>query len=291
MILTDSTHIYIYGPSDLPIEQINDTTGTVTYLHHDQAGSTRLLTGSAGGVTGKCTYAAYGTPTCEGTTTTRLGYDAQYTSTDTGLQYLRARNYYSATAQFLTVDPLEAVTDEPYSYAGDNSVNERDRTGLAEESEICIFPGDCVPLGGGVGGSSGGGVQEALEKNWHEFEGGAEAIGEKVGGIWNEITGGGNPQGGHRAGDLPGKGEPGSTGVIEKASGIGTIREYGPDGWAETDYDFGHIIRLHVQGIRMHMTSKKTRKRVGLNGDPAVRSGPESEVRNGCRQAILVRVD
>jgi hypothetical protein len=57
---------FIYGPNNLPIEQINNSTGTVAYLRHDQAGSTRLLTGSAGTVTGKCTYSAYGTPTCHG---------------------------------------------------------------------------------------------------------------------------------------------------------------------------------------------------------------------------------
>jgi deferrochelatase/peroxidase EfeB len=39
---------YIYGPGDLPFEQINNVTGTVQYLHHDQAGSTRLITGSTG---------------------------------------------------------------------------------------------------------------------------------------------------------------------------------------------------------------------------------------------------
>jgi hypothetical protein len=45
------------------VEQINNTTGTVFYLHHDQQGSTRLLTSSTGAVTGKCTYSAYGSPT------------------------------------------------------------------------------------------------------------------------------------------------------------------------------------------------------------------------------------
>jgi hypothetical protein len=82
----------VYGQCALSVEQISSG-GTATYLHHDQAGSTRLLTGSAGTVTGKCTYSAYGTPTCEGTTTTPLGYDAQYTNTDTGLVYMRARTY------------------------------------------------------------------------------------------------------------------------------------------------------------------------------------------------------
>ncbi len=124
----------MYGPGNLPIEQINTSTGTVTYLHHDQQGSTRLLTGSTGTVTGKCTYNAYGTPTCEGTSTTPLGYDGQYTSQDTGLVYLRHRVYDPATAQVLTVDPLEMYTGEPYGYAGDNPLNYGDPRGLAGES-------------------------------------------------------------------------------------------------------------------------------------------------------------
>ena len=66
----------------------------------------------------------------EGTATTPLGYDAQYTSTDTGLIYMRARVYDPATAQFLTQDPLEAITGEPYSYVADNPLNHRDPTGL-----------------------------------------------------------------------------------------------------------------------------------------------------------------
>jgi YD repeat-containing protein len=64
LILSDGTNSYIYGPGGLPVEQINSTTGAVGYLHHDQAGSTRLITGSSGTVTGKCTYSAYGTSTC-----------------------------------------------------------------------------------------------------------------------------------------------------------------------------------------------------------------------------------
>jgi RHS repeat-associated protein len=130
VILNDGTNSYIYGPAGLPIEQINNSTGAVTYLHHDQAGSTRLLTGSTGTVTGKCTYNAYGVATCEGTSTTPLGYDGQYTSSDTGLIYLRNRTYDPSTAQFLTRDPLAALSGEPYSYAGDNPVNASDPTGL-----------------------------------------------------------------------------------------------------------------------------------------------------------------
>jgi len=125
----------------MTIEQINNSSGAVTYLHHDQAGSTRLLTSSTGTVTGKCTYSAYGTPTCEGSVTTPLGYDAQYTSSDTGLVYLRNRVYDPSTAQFLSVDPAASVTRAPYNYALDNPVNYADPSGL-----------EAIPLPGPVAG-------------------------------------------------------------------------------------------------------------------------------------------
>ncbi len=109
----------MYGPTSMAVEQINNTTGTVTYLHHDQAGSTRLLTGSTGKTEATFTYGPYGETTgSTGTATTPLGYDAQYTSTDTGLIYLRNRTYDPSTAQFLTVDPAVALTREPYAYGG-----------------------------------------------------------------------------------------------------------------------------------------------------------------------------
>jgi RHS repeat-associated protein len=119
----------MYGLEGMPIEQINNTTGTVTYLHHDQQGSTRVLTGSTGTVAGKCTYGAYGAATCEGATTTPLGFDGQYTSSDTGLIYMRARVYDPSTAQFLTRDPWVSITGEPYSYVGDNPLTFADPTG------------------------------------------------------------------------------------------------------------------------------------------------------------------
>jgi RHS repeat-associated protein len=176
LILSDGTNSYIYGAGEVPVEQINNSTSTVTYLHHDQAGSTRLLTGSTGTVTGKCTYSAYGTPTCEGTTTTPLGYDAQYTSSDTGLSYLRNRVYDPATAQFLSVDPLVKLTGAPYSYAGDNPLTYFDPTGLAWQAcvggtlnlgafslggDVCYVStpgGSGVAVTGSVGAGAGFGV-------------------------------------------------------------------------------------------------------------------------------------
>jgi RHS repeat-associated protein len=189
VILSDGTNSYIYGPEELPVEQINNSTGTVLYIHHDQQGSTRLLTGSTGNPEATFTYDAYGNQTGHtGTAVSPLGYEAQYTSSDTGLIYLRARTYDPATAQFLSVDPLQAITRAPFSFAGDDPVNERDLTGLNEETVYC-GPWGCFSGPGATGGGSGQVVGEIVEKNWHEFEGGAKAITEGVESIWTEGRG------------------------------------------------------------------------------------------------------
>lgn len=128
LLLNDGTNSYIYGPEGQPIEQVSST-GVPQYLHHDQTDSTRLLTNEKGETGGKCSYSSYGTPTCEGTSTTPLGYNGQFTSADTGLIYLRAREYDPGTAEFFSVDPQEIVTGEPYNYAGDNPLEYADPSG------------------------------------------------------------------------------------------------------------------------------------------------------------------
>ncbi len=134
LILNDTTNSYIYGPSGYPVEQINNTTNTVLYLHHDQQGSTRLLTSSTGAIEASFTYDAYGNQTGHtGTATTPLGYDSQYTSADTGLIYLRAREYDPATAQFLSVDPKVEETNAVYEYAKDDPLDNSDPTGKLSE--------------------------------------------------------------------------------------------------------------------------------------------------------------
>jgi YD repeat-containing protein len=92
LLLSDGSNSYVYGPKGLPIEVISSGE-KVLYLHHDQQGSTRLLTGSTGLVEGSFTYGAYGALTgSTGSATTPLGYDGQYTNPDTGLIYMRARS-------------------------------------------------------------------------------------------------------------------------------------------------------------------------------------------------------
>ncbi len=160
LLLSDGTNSYIYGPLGLPVEQINNSTGAVLYLHHDQQGSTRLLTSTTGAKEASFTYDAYGNTTgTTGTAKTPLGYDGQSTSSDTGLIYLHNRVYDPKTAQFLSVDPIAADTGAPYFYGADDPVNYVDPSGLdaspvpvAPEAPACLTPetiGPCLVVVGG----------------------------------------------------------------------------------------------------------------------------------------------
>jgi RHS repeat-associated protein len=130
LILNDGSNSYIYGPDDLPVEQIANSGGAILYLHHDQQGSTRLITGETGKTEGTYSYTPYGgLESHSGTATTPLDYDGQYTNADNGLIYLRAREYDPATAQFLSVDPEVEATRSPYEYATDDPANVGDPGG------------------------------------------------------------------------------------------------------------------------------------------------------------------
>jgi RHS repeat-associated protein len=129
LLLQAGSTYYIYGPSGQPIEQI--TGSTPIYLLADQQGSTRLLTNDTGNVVGTYSYDPWGNFTSHtGIATTNVQYDGQYTDPESRFLYLRARYYDPGTGQFLTQDPVEATTREPYGYAIDNPVNADDPTGM-----------------------------------------------------------------------------------------------------------------------------------------------------------------
>jgi len=141
LVLSDGASYYLYGPGGVPFEQVT-TAGTVTYLHADQLGSIRMITGSTGKSVGTATYTAYGTRTATGTTSA-FGYAGQYTDIETGLQWLRARYYDPTTGQFLTVDPLTAATGARYAYAGGNPITGTDPSGLCDWANVggCLLAG------------------------------------------------------------------------------------------------------------------------------------------------------
>ena len=62
----DSTNAYIYGPGHTPLEQVNLSTGTITYLVADQLGSVRGTVSSAGSLSASTAYDAWGNPETSG---------------------------------------------------------------------------------------------------------------------------------------------------------------------------------------------------------------------------------
>jgi RHS repeat-associated protein len=128
-IVTDGPTAYLTGPGGLPIEQITQA-GTVRYFHHDQLGSTTGLSNQSGSTVASYDYDAYGNPVgAPSSVENPFGYAGQYTDASSGLQYLRARYYDPATSQFISRDPLEGATRQPYAYADNAPTNYTDPSG------------------------------------------------------------------------------------------------------------------------------------------------------------------
>jgi RHS repeat-associated protein len=131
LLLDDGTHSYLYGPSTSPIAQVDDSSGTIQYLHEDVIGSVRLITSGSGSVVGTTEYDSYGNRSSHtGSADSAIGYSGALTDSDTGLVYLQARDYDPATEQFLTVDPAVDTTHQPYAYVANDPLSLTDPTGL-----------------------------------------------------------------------------------------------------------------------------------------------------------------
>lgn len=149
-----SSSYLVYGPGGTPLYQVTRT-GDVMYFHQDHLGSTRLTTHANGTVRGAMNYDAHGQITANTnpwiSEQPLPGYNSQYHDIETGFVYLRARYLDPATGQFITLDPIVAITEEPYGYTGGNPANRTDPAGkdwgpigwVAEKvSEACIDTGD-----------------------------------------------------------------------------------------------------------------------------------------------------
>jgi len=163
VLLSDDENNYVYGPNGLAIEQVS-TGESPTYLHHDQLGSTRVLTNSAGEFVGSTTFSPYGAVAGKtGGTSSPLGFAGQYTLGQSGLIYLRARYYDPGTAQFMTPDPKVEATHEPYAYANDNPLRFKDPSGLSIVEDIEGVGIPCLIC------EAAHGVQELVEPSYNDF--------------------------------------------------------------------------------------------------------------------------
>jgi RHS repeat-associated protein len=126
---------YVYGPGGRPLEQI--TGSTVLWLHHDQLGSTRLVTDSVGASQRAYSFDPYGNLIAStGTAANPFQFAGEYTDIESGFYYLRARYYDPTTAQFISRDPAVAQTRQPYPYVAGNPLNSTDPSGL---DPLCLY--------------------------------------------------------------------------------------------------------------------------------------------------------
>lgn len=128
LMLTDGDYEYIYGPSRVPMAQIDIANADVEYLHADANGSVIAATSQDGFLVGITNYGAYGKP--HGSAISRFGFAGEWTDPDTGYVFLRARWYDPATGNFLSKDPIVQITTESYGYAGGNPLARIDPSGL-----------------------------------------------------------------------------------------------------------------------------------------------------------------
>jgi RHS repeat-associated protein len=138
-LLMDSDNAYVYATSGTPIEQVDLSTGAISYLMSDSLGSVRgIVDGSDGTLTASTDYDAWGNPETSGglTAYTPFGYAGDYVDLS-GLVYLVNRYYEPATGQFTSSDPLVNVSGQPYVYVADDPVAGSDPLGLCWPSWAC----------------------------------------------------------------------------------------------------------------------------------------------------------
>lgn len=138
----DGTYI-VTGPAGLPIEQVT-LGGLPLYLHSDQLRSTRVVTDDQARPVITFKYDSYGRTTAtplrrvagvDATAITPIQYAGEFTDLHSGLIYLRSRWYDPVSANFLTRDPIEFSTGQPYTYANNNPIDYTDPTG---QCPICV---------------------------------------------------------------------------------------------------------------------------------------------------------
>jgi RHS repeat-associated protein len=122
----------------------------------DGLGSVCQLADASGAIVQSYTYAPFGELlAAQGTRSSALQYTGAQTDLDTGLVYLRARWYDSATGRFTTRDPFPGFvvlpqTLHPYVYVNNNPVNLTDPSGKFAFLPLLVV----AILGGMIGGAS-----------------------------------------------------------------------------------------------------------------------------------------
>jgi RHS repeat-associated protein len=142
LMLSDGTNSYVYGPllfgGTVPLEEIANNT-TSDYIAPTPSGVQAVF--SLGVLREVAAYSLFGTQVVQsGSAVTPFGFDGSYQIA--GLNYLVSRYYDPSTSQFLSVDPANTLTGEPYAFAQDDPLNATDPSGqmietVSTDGQIC----------------------------------------------------------------------------------------------------------------------------------------------------------
>jgi RHS repeat-associated protein len=141
---------YVHLPSGALLYAIEAADDSHHYYHFDPSGSTTFLSDDSGHVTDSYGVTPYGeTVTAAGSTAnpfTWLGRWGVMQEGSTGLYYMRFRYYDSASARFLSRDPIQQLRPHainPYQYAAANPISNMDPVGLKIGlGDVGSFAGD-----------------------------------------------------------------------------------------------------------------------------------------------------
>ena len=130
---------YVHGSNLVAARRAAGT----SFYHGDALSSTRLLTDTAGAVTDRYDYDAFGTALAAGPSANPFLFAGQQFEPVGGLYYLRARYYEPASGRFLGRDPFPGRLSDPrsmhpYVYAHADPVNVTDPTGLFSLIELSV---------------------------------------------------------------------------------------------------------------------------------------------------------
>lgn len=143
---------YIWLPNGMLLESVEAAGGARHFYHFDESGTTNFLTGDSGAVTDSYASTPYGETMIQtGTTPNPFTFQGAFgvmQEGSTGLYYMRARYYDSASARFLSRDPLASRDPRdisPFQFVRADPVEHADPTGMKDEPSAWAIAKSFIP--------------------------------------------------------------------------------------------------------------------------------------------------